>query len=436
MQSDSSNTIAKFTASPIANFSLRKKMILVIIASLLISSPVSVYLNAFLRQITGKNTLIYMDTLVNLLVTTAIVSLFMHWIIIKPLRKVVTIIEETAAGNLTLHIDYQSRDEIGQLAHSFNNMTDHLRTLIKKTTETIQQVAHSSDELYASSTQTTKAANHTTETIQEISASIDAQAKNREDNQHAMESISVAAQRISESSFSVAESSTKVLQQAEYGNEIINKTVQKMDMIHSSVEESSDWVQALNENSKQIGQIIEVIADISNQTNLLALNAAIEAARAGEHGKGFSVVADEVRKLAEQSRQSAEQIEQLIKEMQINTNLVVRAMEKERNEVNEETNIMHETGKVFQHILHSIQHVTNQVQEVSASTEEITASIEELTASTEQLGHISTKISTSTSNVVASSESQLHSVKAITNSADQLHTIAHALQDDVAKFKV
>lgn len=103
-------------------------------------------------------------------------------------------------------------------------------------------------------------------------------------------------------------------------------------------------VKRLGERSKEIGQIVDVITDISNQTNLLALNAAIEAARAGEHGRGFSVVADEVRKLAEQSRQSADQIVQIVRQIHTETTQAIVAMEKGDREVEGGMILMKEAG--------------------------------------------------------------------------------------------
>ena len=281
-------------------------------------------------------------------------TFFLIRMITKPLVLVTDRIGRIADGDLTvepLHI--KNNDEIGKLAQSFNQMKQNLQTLLRKVSETSEQVAASSEELYASSEQSANAATQVAESVQDISRSADAQMNSMEENKIAMEESSVGLQHIAESASTVSESSAEVLKVAEQGNQVIKQTVVQMEEINQAVQSAANVIQDLGENSKRIGQIIEVISDIANQTNLLALNAAIEAARAGEHGKGFAVVADEVRKLAEQSKQSSEEIASLIQGIQDNTTHVIHAMDKGTEEVKSGSAIVAQAGDAFQHILSS-----------------------------------------------------------------------------------
>jgi len=387
-------------------------------------------------KVSNVKSVVLMISIVTLVIGM-LIAFYISRIISKPVIAVAEAAKQIAEGDLSISdIHIKNRDEIGEMARSFNHMKQNLRELIRKVSISSEQVAASSEELYAGSEQSAEAANQVATSIQEISGATDAQMKSMEENRKAMEESAAGLQRIAESASTVLESSTEVLHEAEQGNEVIVKTIRQMESINLSVQEAAAVIKDLGENSKQIGKIIEVISDIANQTNLLALNAAIEAARAGENGKGFAVVADEVRKLAEQSKQSSEQIAVLIQNIQENTRHAVSVMEKGTEEVKSGSAIVHQAGEAFHHILDSIQQVTNQVQEVSAATEEISASTEQLTASIDQITRISTDISMNTQAVAAASEEQLASMEEITASADSLSKLAQELQNEVTKFKV
>lgn len=367
----------------------------------------------------------------------SVIAYLIGRILSRPIIRVAEAAKQIAEGNLSLpDVVVQNKDEVGEMATLFNQMKGNLRNLIHKVGESSKKVAASSEELYASSEQAAQTANQMASTMQEIATGADIQMKSTEENKKAMEEGAIALQRIAESASTAAESSIQVLQQAKQGNQIINQTIQQMETINSSVQQSSTVMKDLEDSSIKIGHIVEVIGDIASQTNLLALNAAIEAARAGEHGKGFAVVADEVRKLAEQSRQSSEQVGELIKEIQQNTTHSIDVMGRGAKEVEAGAVIVNKAGEAFQQILHSIQQITEQVQEVSAATEEVSASTDQMTASMEQLRLISEKISMGTQGTTASSQEQLASMEEVAAAADDLSKLAQELQNEIMRFNV
>lgn len=249
-----------------------------------------------------------------------------------------------------------------------------------------------------------------------------------------MEGMTEGINHIAHSSSTVSEFSTRTLQEAEQGNEKLDKVIEQMKTISDSVNQSSSFIKVLETHSNEIATIINIIREISAQTNLLALNAAIEAARAGEHGKGFAVVADEVRKLAEQSERSTESIQQLIGRIHDDTSETVKSMETVTQDVEKGIAFVEETGEAFHTILDAIQGVVHQMQEVTATSEEMSASTEEITASSLETANIAEKAVTSTKETVEVTKEQDHLVSDMSHSIEKLSHMANQLKELTNKF--
>ncbi|MFE5317269.1 methyl-accepting chemotaxis protein [Paenibacillus sp. NPDC056579] len=355
--------------------------------------------------------------------------------ITRPVRSIQQLMAKAQDGDLTVNAAYQSKDEIGLLSKDFNGMIGSLREIIAKIVLESQNLSASSEQLAASSEQSTQTTHHVVAAIQDIAGGADQQLQSTTESVRAMEEMATGINRIAEFSGNVSAMSMEASKEAEEGNISIQKAMSQMDLIRESVNDSSKVVNQLGTRSNEIGQIVDVITDISMQTNLLALNAAIEAARAGEHGRGFVVVADEVRKLAEQSRQSAEQIAEIIQQIQGETRSAVIAMEKGSREVEQGTVIMQEAGEAFRNILNAVQQVAYQMQEVSAASEEMSAGTEEITASLHDMSSITEAAFSKTESVAAASEEQLATMEEIAESVNALTRMAQELHEITLRFK-
>lgn len=365
------------------------------------------------------------------------IALFMGRLISNPIVSLAKSAKKIAEGDLSVDVvSVKNKDEIGDLVGSFNLMTKNLRTLIEQVSINSVHVASAAEELTASAEQTTQATDQIALSIQDIASGSDTQVQSANECSTAMKEMTIGIQQVAETSSSVSESAIETNKEASLGNESLQKVIHQMNTINTSVEDSASVIRRLGGLSNEIGNIIGVITGIADQTNLLALNAAIEAARAGEHGKGFAVVADEVRKLAEQSKESADQIAELINKIQEDTTQAVNVMEVGTHEVAIGMKIVKETGEGFEKILRSIEQVTAQIQEVSAISEEMSASAEEVNASLEEVAHIAEHASSNTQNVASASEEQLASMEEISSSASSLSNMAEDLQELVSKFKI
>ncbi|WP_246027718.1 methyl-accepting chemotaxis protein [Lysinibacillus antri] len=349
------------------------------------------------KEITAANkqaTIISIVTIIVALVVLVFMGNIISKLITRPIKEVLTLMGEAAKGDLTVSSTYNSKDEVGLIFQSFNEMIAGLREDIKAVSDQSTNLASSSEEISAST--------------EEIASGTQVQAQSASDTTEMVREMADAVQAVSRNAEEAASATENTVNVALQGGEVIRETVVGMEEISAKINE-------LASKSVQIGEIIEVIDDIAEQTNLLALNAAIEAARAGEAGKGFAVVADEVRKLAERSGKATKEISDLIMSIQANTEDSVDAVQigNERAQ---------KAGHMFQEIIEVIQESAKKVIEIAAASEEQAAQSAEVLVSVE--------------NIASITEETAASVQETAATATDLARMAEQLNEVAAKFKV
>jgi methyl-accepting chemotaxis protein len=358
-------------------------------------------------------------------------------LISKPVMLLSSSADKIASGDLTVEdLHVKNGDEIGELAHSFTVMKNNLRSLIQQVRINAEQVAASAEELTASAEQTNKATEQIAATMQEVASGSEQQASRVGQSAQIVQEMAQGIQQIAANAQKVSTSSIQASQVAEEGNRAIQTANDQMESIHTKVNDLADVIKELGDRSMEIGQIVQVITDIASQTNLLALNAAIEAARAGEQGRGFAVVADEVRKLAEQSAESANQINHVISMIRGQMEKAVASMNQVKDEVSEGMEVVTQAGTSFEHIQRSVDDVAVQIQEVSASAQQMSASVEEIVQSITFIREVAKDTAAGTQNVSAAAEEQLASMEEISSSALALSRMSEELQKLISQFRV
>lgn len=365
-------------------------------------------------------------------------SLFIIRSINKPVQNMKERLNEIAHGesDLTQMIEVKSKDEIGEMASSFNLMISNLRNLIQRVAENANKVAASAEDLTKSTEQTTKATELIASTVQEVAVGTDKQVRSLHETTESIHTVSELITKMNQNSEKVAEAGNLAVQKAADGNKMVTNILEHMDDIYQTVNQLSKKVDHLGKQSEQINKIVEVITGIADQTNLLALNAAIEAARAGEHGRGFAVVADEVRKLAEQSALSAQQITSLITNIRKETMETVQSMVETNHKVSSEIDYIKDTGLAFKQIEVAVQGVSTQIHEVWDVFHALVTSNQQMIESIQFITEISNETAYRTENMSASTEEQLATMEEVAAATFELAKMAEELQQLVSKFKV
>lgn len=355
--------------------------------------------------------------------------------ITRPLARLVVTTQAVADGDLTQSLAVESRDEIGQLTEAFNTMTSQLKILIRQITADAEQLAASCEELTASAEQSSQAANQVADSITDVARGAEEQLTTVQDAAAVVAQIAVTTQQVAANASDVAKQSAEAAGKAREGDRSAVQAIEQMTSIEKTVNTSAEVVAKLGERSKEIGQIVDAIAGIAGQTNLLALNAAIEAARAGEQGRGFAVVAEEVRKLAEQSQSAAQEIADLIGEIQGDTDQAVVAMNNGTREVKRGAEVVNAASQAFREIVGLISQVSEQIKGISEAIQHMAAGSQQIVSSVNKIDAISRNTSGEAQTVSAATQEQSASMEEIASASEALARLAQNLQNAVSKFR-
>ena len=316
-------------------------------------------------------------------------------------------LSDLADGDLTIRATV-SEDITGAIADSVNYTTDELRKLVSRVTTASQQVARATGEAGT--------------VTKELSAATQKQAAEIRDAGSAVELMTKSIQEVDSSAAQSAAVARRTLDVTEQGTRAVQNTVSAMDAIREQIQDTSKRIKRLGESSQEIGEIVDLISDITEQTNVLALNAAIQAASAGEAGRGFAVVAEEVQRLAERSGEATKQIGMLVKTIQSDTQDAVVAMEKSTQGVVDGAKLSDAAGQALRQIEESTRELTDLVNSISVSTQVQTDMAREVAGAMNDILNITEQTSQSTQRTDAS--------------VAQLENMATELNSSVSGFKL
>ncbi len=355
----------------------------------------------------------------------------------KHLKQIVDMVNKVSKGELTVkEINYDGKDEIGELSLAMNKMQRNLRSMIKEITESSLEVNNQGNTLNNIAKEVKEGSEQIGTTMEEMASGAQEQASSSSEITNLISGLTELIEQANQSGIALEESSKGILDTACQGNEQMEISIEKMNEINYIFKASVTKVRQLEKNSENISKLVQVINAISEQTNLLALNAAIEAARAGEAGRGFAVVAEEIRKLAEQVGDSVSEITNIVVSIQNESRLMVESLDKGYREVEEGTNQIKITGQSFKEINDEVKQMVNKIKHISENLSSITNSSKSVNTASEQIATISEENSAGIQQTVASVEQQNSSMEVISENANSLSDLAYRLNKIVSQFKL
>jgi methyl-accepting chemotaxis protein len=357
-------------------------------------------------------------------------------IIVKSLTLLAKDLENIGKGNFKIRCKVKTKDEIGQLAVTINNMVEELAQLMKNVMNISTSVAASSNSLATAAHQTTAATDEVVRAIGEVTEAANDQARGTETGLIKTNELSENIQKVSEALNNITDKFEKANSFNQQGINTVKVLTQKTEESNSASQAVGRVIFEVDKSTDKIGAIIGAIGQIAAQTNLLALNASIEAARAGDAGRGFAVVADEIRKLAEQSSQAAEQIRTLIQGIQEQSKNAVSTMESAKHVVVDQAQAVSQTEAVFAQITQTIVTINDELDGINMLNKTMVQKKNDINSVMEGVAAASQETAAATEEISASTEEQLAVIEEISRTAESLSGMAQKLNNEIKKFDI
>ncbi|MFB6266792.1 MAG: methyl-accepting chemotaxis protein [Halodesulfurarchaeum sp.] len=347
------------------------------------------------------------------------------------------VLSAVADGDLTRRLEADVEHEaMAEIGLAVNDMLAEFEGMIADLLEFAGRVATESQEVRTSAEEVKTASEDISQSVQEISAGVDQESRRLDEVTDEAENLSATIEEITASAENVAELTARTADVGSSGQEAAEDAIDEMGAIRERTRSAVEAVDQLNDSLAEIGDITDVILDIADQTNILALNAGIEAARVDSGGDGFAVVAEEVKSLAAETKESAEDIEALIDEVQDRSARTVSEMEEMATRVEAGTETVEAATEAFERMAENVADIDAAITEVNQATAEQAESTQDVVAMIEDIAAISDQTAAESQTVAAAAEEQAATLNGVAENTARLAESATELESELGTFEV
>ena len=369
-------------------------------------------------------------------IVAMIISLLISRDISISLQNIVELMEKAKSGYLNLDINNNYTDEVGIVTYKFKGMIKKISILISDVKNLIRNISDGTETVSNISEHSYAVSEEIAATMLEIERGAIVQEDSVIKSLEFMNNLSDEINAVNEKAQNVSrylENTKKVQESALESVEDLNLRVNESNRVSFKITEE---INSLNYEVKNIRDIINIIADISEQINLLSLNAAIEAARAGDAGKGFAVVANEIKKLADQTKRSSIKIHDIINNVKIKTELVVKMSDNSSNVIEHQIHSLKNTSMAFDKTFFSINQIDNELKGVFKAIEKIVSTKEATRSAMKRISSISEETTQTTKQVSEATQDQIKEIEEVADFSKKLNEIVEKLENTISYFHV